>query len=118
MSRNRAILLAVVVVLFVAAGAFFVVRGTGGGGRDVSLDLKVTGANMQPSDPSARLNDRVTMTVTTDKDEEIHLHGYDIAFECKAGKPLTKTFKADKTGPFEIEIEDTSQKLGQLTVNP
>lgn len=116
MSRNRAILLAVVVVLFVAAGAFFVVRGTGGGGRDVSLDLKVTGANMQPSDPSARLNDRVTMTVTTDKDEEIHLHGYDIPFDCKAGQPLTRTFKADKTGNFDIEIEATSRQVGTFTV--
>jgi hypothetical protein len=57
--------------------------------------------------------------VTADKKEEIHLHGYDIPFEVASdGGKATHTFKADKSGTFEIEIEDTSTSLGNLVVSP
>lgn len=118
MSRNRGLILAAVLVVFIAAGAFLVLRGTGAGGGAVSLDLRVTGSSMQPPDPSAHLNDSVTMTLTADRDEEIHLHGYDVAFDCQAGKPVSHTFKADKTGSFDIEIEASSQRVGTFTVSP
>lgn len=118
MSRNRVVLIAVVVVAFIAIGGYFVLHGTGAGGQQVALNLKVAGSTMTPDNPVAHANDTVTMTITTDKDEKVHLHGYDIPFECKAGQPLSKTFKADKTGDFPMEIEDTSTPLGTFTVRP
>ena len=117
MSRARLAVVAAVVVVFVVAGAFLALRSTGGGGRPVSIDLRVAGTTMTPADPSAHLGDSVTMTITADRDEEIHLHGYDLAFECRAGQPLTKTFRADKTGQFDIEVEGTSERLGAFTVS-
>lgn len=117
MSRTRLAIVAGVVVVFVAVGALLALRGTGGGGQAVSIDLRVTGGTMVPADPTARHGDTVTMTITTDRDEEVHLHGYDIAFECRAGQPLTKTFRADKTGAFDIEIENPATPLGTFTVN-
>jgi len=71
---------------------------------------------MTPDKLTARHNDSITLTVTADKAEEIHLHGYDIAFQPAPGKPDTRTFKADKTGSFEIEIESSSTHLGELDV--
>ncbi len=118
MSRNRVLVIAVVVIAFIAIGGYLVQRGTGTGGQQVRLNLKVAGSTMTPDNPTAHANDTVTMTITADKDEEIHLHGYDIPFECKANQPLTKTFKADKTGDFDMEIEETSTPLGKLTVRP
>ena len=118
MSRNRLTVIAVIVALFLVAGGFLAVRGAGGGGKAVSVDLKVSGATMTPANPAVHLNDSVTMTITTDRDEEIHLHGYDIPFVCKAGQPLTRTFKADKTGRYDLEIEATSQPVGTFTVSP
>ncbi len=118
MSRNRTLLVAVVVIAFVAVGGYLAYRGTGGEGALVSIDLRVAGSAMTPDNPTAKAGDTLTMTITTDKDEEIHLHGYDIPFECKAGQPLTKTFKADKTGTFPMEIEETSTPLGSFTVKP
>ncbi len=118
MSRNRALVIAVVVVAFVAVGGYLAYRGTGGGGAAVSIDLKVTGSTMTPGNPTAKAGDMVTMTITTDRDEEIHLHGYDIPFECKAGEPTSHTFTADKTGTFPIEWESTSTPLGDLVVSP
>lgn len=84
----------------------------------VTLAFKVKGSTISPANPSAVKNQKITMTITTDKDEEVHLHGYDIHFDCKANTPLTKTFPADKTGSFEMELEATSTHLTNLAINP
>ncbi len=118
MQRNRILIVAVVVTVFVVVGGVFIYRSVGGGGRDVSLDATVTGTTMSPSDPSVKQNDRVTMNVTCDKAEEIHLHEYDIKFACEPGKKITHTFTADKTGSFDMELEATSTPLGKFVVSP
>jgi hypothetical protein len=118
MNRTGVLILAVVVVAFLAIGGFLIFRNSGGGGQNVTIDLKVAGSSMTPDSPSAKQNDTLTIRVTTDKTEEIHLHGYDIKFAGKPGQTITQTFKADKSGQFEIEIEDTSTHLGSLTVRP
>ena len=117
MQRSRLLIIGVAVVLFVAGGAFFALRNLGGSGKPVTITLSVVGTTMTPDSPSAHPNDTVTMTITADKAEEIHLHGYDIAFEIPGpGQSATHTFKADKTGSFDLEIEATSQQVGTFTV--
>jgi hypothetical protein len=118
-ARNRLLILAVVVVLFLAVGGFLIARSIGGGGQPVTVDLTVSGSTMTPDTPTAKQGDRVTMTITADKAEEVHLHGYDIAFAvASAGGKVTHTFSADKTGSFEMELEATSTHLGQFQVSP
>ena len=120
MSGLRIAIIAVVVVAFVGGGAYLVFgRASGGSGQARTIDVTVTGTTMSPDRISVQQNDTVTLNVTTDKKEEIHLHGYDIKFESEgAGDRVTHTFKADKTGSFDIEIEDTSTGIGSLAVNP
>jgi hypothetical protein len=118
MQRNRILIVAVVVAVFVVAGGLLIYGTVGGGGRDVALDVTVTGSTMSPSDLVVKLGDRVTMSVTTDKAEEIHLHEYDVKFAGEPGKKVTHTFTADKTGEHAIEIEDSGTEIGKLTVNP
>jgi hypothetical protein len=119
-ARNRLVILAVVVVAFLAVGGFLIARSIGGGGRPVAINLTVSGSTMTPTDtPTAKQGDRVTMTITADKAEEVHLHGYDIHFEVpSAGGSVTHTFTADKTGTFPMEIEQTSTPLGNFVVSP
>jgi hypothetical protein len=118
-TRNRMVVLAVVVVAFLAVGGFLISRSIGGGGRPVTINLTVSGTTMTPNDPSAKQGDQVTMTVTADKAEEIHLHGYDIHFEVpSAGGSVTHAFAADKTGTFPMEIEQTSTEVGSFKVSP
>ena len=119
LSRNRLAVLAVVVVAFLAVGGFLISRSIGGGGHPVSINLTVKGGTMTPDHPSAKQGDTVTITITADKPEEIHLHGYDIRFEVpSAGGMVTHTFKADRTGDFDLEIESTSTRLGKFQVSP
>jgi len=119
MQRSRLLIVIVVVVVFVAAGAFIALRGIGGAGKNVTFNLSVNGTTMSPDNPTVSQNDTVTMTITADKKEEIHLHGYDIPFEVPGpGQSVTHTFKADKSGSFDMEIEETSKQVGTFTVNP
>jgi len=113
-------IIAAVVVVFLAAGGYLIFgRGSGGGGKPVTVNVSVTGTTMQPPTITVHQGDKVTANVTADRKEEIHFHGYDIIFNVeKAGDTVTHTFTADKSGNFDIEIEDTGTGIGSLVVQP
>ena len=72
---------------------------------------------------TAKKGDQVEFTVVTDTDDSIHLHGYDIEKEAKAGKPAKFSFKANIEGLFEIESHTAEHEgkppvIAELTVNP
>src|SRR5260370_42083642 len=117
MNRTRIYVVAVVLIAFAAIGGYLIFGHSTNGGRHKTLDVIVTGASkMVPSDLNANQNDTVTINITSDASGEVHLHGYDIHFETVAGQVVSQTFKADKTGDFEIEWESTSTHLGHLVV--
>ncbi len=119
MSRNRAAIAAAVFVVFAVVAAYLVYTNQGGGGKAVRFDVRVTHAdNMKPSELDVHQNDIVTISITSDTDGEVHLHGYDHAFDCKAGQVTAYSFKADKSGTFDIEWESSSKHLGDLVVAP
>ena len=67
--------------------------------------------------------DNVTIVVSADAHDLIHLHGYDIEKAVEPGKPATFKFTADIEGIFEIEshvAEDEGREplMGKLTVEP
>lgn len=47
--------------------------------------------------------DTVRIVVSSDVEDEIHLHGYDIERRAAPGKPARFKFKADVEGAFELE---------------
>lgn len=117
MSRSRIAVVVVAFVLFVVAGGVLIYANQSHGGRSRTITATVTGAqSMTPSSLTANLNDTVTISMTSDTDGEVHLHGYDIAFDCKAGQVTSHTFRADKSGRFPIEWESTGTHLGDLVV--
>jgi hypothetical protein len=67
---------------------------------------------------SFKEGDTVTFRVRHDQPEEVHVHGYDITKELDPGKTATVSFKADITGIFEIELEQSAQQLAELRVDP
>jgi hypothetical protein len=84
--------------------------------RDFMITVK--GHVATPSTLNAYEGDTLKITVVVDRKERIHLSGYDKSFAASPGKPVTLTFKADRTGGFEYAIEATSQHLGILNVQP
>jgi hypothetical protein len=60
----------------------------------------------------------VRFRVRSPHDEEVHIHGYDIKKDVKAGQTAKVSFKATIDGIFEIEFEDAGKQIAELRVDP
>ena len=120
MSRLRLALVAGVLVIFIAVGAYLIFGTKKPAPQNLTFNVTVTDAKaMTPDQLKANQNDTVTINMSSNITGEVHLHGYDISFDCVAGQVVSHTFKATISGgPFDIEWESTSTHLGDLVVNP
>jgi FtsP/CotA-like multicopper oxidase with cupredoxin domain len=62
--------------------------------------------------------DQVRLRVTSDADDEVHLHGYDIEKPVTPSAPAVFSFKADIEGRFDIELHSTDTQIALLQVEP
>jgi hypothetical protein len=53
-----------------------------------------------------------------DTTDEIHLHGYDLKRDLKAGASVRFSFVANADGIYEIELEGAGVQIGELVVEP
>jgi hypothetical protein len=60
--------------------------------------------------------DRVILTVRADVEEEVHLHGYDLAADVAPGRPARIRFRATDTGRFVFELEYRHIPIGYIVV--
>jgi hypothetical protein len=58
----------------------------------------------------------VQLVVTSDKADEVHLHGYDKSVDVTAGGTARLTFEATIPGVFEVELEHGKVTLVRLQV--
>jgi hypothetical protein len=58
----------------------------------------------------------VRILFSSDVDDEVHVHGYDIEQSVSAGQSVTIEFTADQTGVFEVETHESNLLLLQLQV--
>jgi hypothetical protein len=70
-----------------------------------AVDVAIAGGVASgPAVFSYDLGDTVDITVISDVDDELHVHGYDLVFALTADLPITLDFVADVPGVFEVEI--------------
>lgn len=62
------------------------------------------------------LGERLTVRVTSDVTEEIHVHTYDHRVELEPGVPGEVTFEASIPGVHEVELELSHRLLFSLVV--
>ena len=62
--------------------------------------------------------ERVRFEVDSDVSDEVHMHGYDIMKDVKAGGSVSFDFPATIEGVFEAELEGRKEQILELTVNP
>lgn len=60
----------------------------------------------------------VSLVVSGDTADEVHVHGYDRYLDVPAEGSATLTFTADVPGVFDVELHDQGLLLTQLQVNP
>jgi len=85
-------------------------------GRTINITVsggQVTGETGRVEVP---LGTPVTVTVTSDVADEIHVHGYDLTTDVPAGGSSSVNFTATIPGVFEVELEGAHLQLFELQV--
>ena len=87
-----------------------------------SAEPVITIVNGQPeggvADLEFKKGDEIRFAVDSDTADEVHVHGYDIMEDVKAGGKVQFDFPADIDGVFEVELEGSATQIAELTVNP
>jgi hypothetical protein len=118
------------IVVVVVAVVLFVVLSSGGddsgkttqSGKNGSPITTIVIKNGKPVGGIAQLTynegEQVRFKVDSDVSDEVHMHGYDIMKDVKAGGSVSFDFPATLEGVFEAELEDRKEQILELTVNP
>lgn len=93
---------------------------TGQAAPPANVTIEVTFKNGQLSPNAARVQvvkgATVTVTVDSEQDLRVHMHGYEEIVDASAGVPVEFSFVADMVGTFELETHDPSKVLAQVVV--
>ena len=84
----------------------------------VEISVAVTDGKVEPEPRRVEVpkDSQVRLIITSDVDDELHVHGYEVEAELEAGRPTTVELVADQTGIFEVETHETELELLQLEV--
>ncbi len=82
------------------------------------LEVHVTGGQVGGDAGRAQIAEgtHVTLVVTSDVADEVHVHGYDIESELEPGTPAELSFDATIPGVFEVELHESGTVLLTLQV--
>ncbi|HOC12317.1 MAG TPA: hypothetical protein PLL50_04530 [Propionicimonas sp.] len=58
----------------------------------------------------------LVLTITSDRADAVHVHGFDVEIEVKAGETVTRDLVMDKVGRFEVESHEPVFTLLQLQI--
>jgi outer membrane receptor protein involved in Fe transport len=62
------------------------------------------------------VGEQVTLVITSDAADEVHVHGYDLTADLTPGTPAELTFAATIPGVFEVELHEAGTVLLSLQV--
>jgi plastocyanin len=82
------------------------------------IEVEITSGTVDTAQDSVdvAVGDTVRVTVTSDVDDELHVHGVDRTAELAAGRPTTLEFTVDEPGVYEVETHESGLLLFQLLV--
>ncbi|WP_406056996.1 hypothetical protein OG462_11430 [Streptomyces sp. NBC_01077] len=85
-------------------------------GRTVTLTITGKTVSPPPSRIELKKGERLTLRVTSDRADTLHVHGYDRELPLPPGAPASLTLTVDRTGLFEVETHESGLLVTQLVV--
>ncbi|MEV0923958.1 hypothetical protein AB0I99_02275 [Streptomyces spongiicola] len=89
---------------------------TGQAAQTVAISIAEGRISPAPGRIDVRKGRPVDLRVTSDTDDELHVHGVDRSAELKAGRTTTLRVVMDRAGLFEVETHRSGLVLAQLAV--
>ncbi len=86
--------------------------------QDKAISVRISGGKVEgvPARVDVDRGTQVRIEATSDRRDELHVHGYDKTLPLAPGSPATLQFLADQSGVFEVETHDSGLLLFQLLV--
>ena len=83
-----------------------------------TLEVTVTGRQIDPAPSTVSLGvgDRLTLVVTSDHDDTLHIHGFDIEKPLAAGRATSVTLTGTQPGVYEVETHHPELRLLKIAV--
>ncbi|WP_256795279.1 hypothetical protein [Terrabacter sp. Ter38] len=86
-------------------------------GRTVAVVVMGSTITPAPATIPLKVGETINVTVTSDHDDEVHAHGFEVEKEIKAGVPVTLQLKGDVPGVYEVEMHHPALTLLQIAVS-
>lgn len=84
----------------------------------VTVELNIpAGGFAEPIQQQVDLGAEVTLRITSEVGDEVHVHGYELHIEVPPGEVAEEVFDANMAGTYEIESHDANQVYMLLTVS-
>jgi hypothetical protein len=116
------VVVAVLLLLVLKKGGGDGTTTAGKPGQEAPVTTIVVDQNGKPvggiSEISLNEGETVRFKVESAVADEVHMHGYDIAKDVKAGGTVSFDFPATLEGVFEAELESRKEQILELRVNP
>lgn len=62
------------------------------------------------------VGETLTLVVTSDHDDELHVHGFEVEGALVAGKPTNVTLTGETPGVYEVETHEPALRLLKIAV--
>jgi hypothetical protein len=69
-----------------------------------------------PSTVDLGVGESLTLTVTSDHADELHIHGFEVEKELVAGQPMSVTVTGGQPGVYEVETHHPELRLLKIAV--
>jgi hypothetical protein len=114
-----------IVVVVIAIVLLIVLKKDDSGGKTDSANGTVPTIVVKDGKPVGGIRelsydkgDQIHFKVQSDVSDEVHVHGYDLMKDVKAGSTIAFDFPATIEGVFEAELEGRKEQIIELRVNP
>jgi len=85
-------------------------------GRVVKVTITGRKVTPAPATVDLKVGEKLTLVVTSDHDDELHAHGFDVEGTLKAGTPTTVVLTGTEPGLFEVETHEPALRLMMVAV--
>jgi plastocyanin len=85
-------------------------------GKRITITINGKDVTPAPETVAVEVGETLTLVVTSDHDDEIHAHGFEVEGELKAGKASTITLTGEQPGVYEVETHHPALRLLMVAV--
>ncbi|MEO5981727.1 MAG: hypothetical protein ABIQ13_05355 [Pedococcus sp.] len=85
-------------------------------GRTLRITVQGKKVTPAPSTVDLAVGKTLTLIITSDHDDEVHVHGFEVEATLESGRPTSVTLTGKDPGVYEVETHETALRLLKIAV--